>query len=118
MPRTSREVVFVDGVRTPFGKAGEKGMYAQTRADDLVIKCIRELMRRQPNLPPESVDASLFEDSGTHTNCPWKGEASYFHVVAGDATNEDAAWYYPAPKDAAKNIAGHVAFWRGVEVTR
>ncbi|MBZ4496327.1 thiolase family protein [Dermacoccus sp. Tok2021] len=56
MPRTLHEVVFVDGVRTPFGKAGEKGMYAQTRADDLVIKCIRELMRRQPNLPPESVD--------------------------------------------------------------
>jgi acetyl-CoA acyltransferase len=56
VPRTLHEVVFVDGVRTPFGKAGEKGMYAQTRADDLVIKCIRELMRRQPNLPPESVD--------------------------------------------------------------
>ena len=56
MPRTLHEVVFVDGVRTPFGKAGEKGMYAQTRADDLVIKCIRELMRRQPNLPPERVD--------------------------------------------------------------
>jgi acetyl-CoA acyltransferase len=48
--------VFVDGVRTPFGKAGEKGMYAQTRADDLVIKCIRELMRRNPGLPPERVE--------------------------------------------------------------
>ena len=56
MPRTLREVVFVDGVRTPFGKAGEKGMYAQTRADDLVIKCIRELMRRNPGLPPERVE--------------------------------------------------------------
>ena len=56
MPRTLHEVVFVDGVRTPFGKAGEKGMYAQTRADDLVIKCIRELMRRQPNLPADRVD--------------------------------------------------------------
>jgi acetyl-CoA acyltransferase len=48
--------VFVDGVRTPFGKAGEKGMYAQTRADDLVIRCIRELMRRNPSLPPERVE--------------------------------------------------------------
>jgi acetyl-CoA acyltransferase len=48
--------VFVDGVRTPFGKAGEKGMYAQTRADDLVINCIRELMRRNPGLPPERVE--------------------------------------------------------------
>jgi acetyl-CoA acyltransferase len=49
-----REVVFVDGVRTPFGKAG--GMYAETRADDLVIRCIRELMRRNPQLPPERVE--------------------------------------------------------------
>ncbi|HLZ38901.1 MAG TPA: acetyl-CoA C-acyltransferase, partial [Mycobacteriales bacterium] len=56
MPRTVRDVVFVDGVRTPFGKAGPKGMYAETRADDLVIKVIRELLRRNPSLPPERVD--------------------------------------------------------------
>ena len=56
MPRALQEVVFVDGVRTPFGKAGEKGMYAQTRADDLVIKCIRELLRRHPELPPDRVE--------------------------------------------------------------
>jgi acetyl-CoA acyltransferase len=54
VPREIRDVVFVDGVRTPFGKAG--GMYAETRADDLVIKCVRELLRRNPNLPPERVD--------------------------------------------------------------
>ncbi|HET6988992.1 MAG TPA: acetyl-CoA C-acyltransferase, partial [Kribbella sp.] len=54
MPREIRDVVFVDGVRTPFGKA--KGQYAETRADDLVIKCIRELLRRNPGLPPERVD--------------------------------------------------------------
>jgi acetyl-CoA acyltransferase len=54
VPRQVRDVVFVDGVRTPFGKAG--GMYAETRADDLVIKCIRELLRRNPGLPPERVD--------------------------------------------------------------
>ncbi|GAB49414.1 putative fatty acid oxidation complex subunit beta [Mobilicoccus pelagius NBRC 104925] len=54
MSRT--EVVFVDGVRTPFGKAGDKGMYAQTRADDLVVACIRELLRRNPSLPPERVE--------------------------------------------------------------
>ena len=54
MARTVRDVVFVDGVRTPFGKAG--GMYAETRADDLVIRCIRELLRRHPELPPERVD--------------------------------------------------------------
>jgi acetyl-CoA acyltransferase len=54
VPRQLREVVFVDGVRTPFGKA--KGQYAETRADDLVIKCIRELLRRNPSLPPGRVD--------------------------------------------------------------
>lgn len=56
MPGSLRDVVFVDGVRTPFGKAGAKGVYAQTRADDLVVKCIRELLRRHPELPPERVD--------------------------------------------------------------
>jgi acetyl-CoA acyltransferase len=56
VPGTLRDVVFVDGVRTPFGKAGDKGLYAQTRADDLVIRCIRELLRRHPELPPERVD--------------------------------------------------------------
>ncbi|MCP2324716.1 acetyl-CoA acyltransferase [Hamadaea flava] len=54
MPRNVRDVVFVDGVRTPFGKAG--GVYAQTRADDLVIRCIRELLARNPQLPPERVE--------------------------------------------------------------
>ncbi len=54
--RQVREVVFVDGVRTPFGKAGPTGMYAETRADDLVVKCIRELVRRNPSLPPDRVD--------------------------------------------------------------
>ena len=56
MPRALREVVFVEGVRTPFGRAGEKGIYAQTRADDLVIKCIRELLRRHPELPKDQVE--------------------------------------------------------------
>jgi len=56
VPRQLRDVVFIDGVRTPFGKAGPKGMYHETRADDLVIKCIRELVRRHPSLPPERID--------------------------------------------------------------
>jgi acetyl-CoA acetyltransferase family protein len=56
VPRTARDVVFVDGVRTPFGKAGPKGIYHETRADDLVVKCIRELVRRNPNLPVERID--------------------------------------------------------------
>jgi acetyl-CoA acyltransferase len=56
VPRTARDVVFVDGVRTPFGKAGPKGIYHETRADDLVVKCIRELLRRNPDLPAERID--------------------------------------------------------------
>ncbi|MFC9424106.1 MULTISPECIES: thiolase family protein [unclassified Streptomyces] len=56
MPRTVRDVVFVDGVRTPFGKAGPKGMYHETRADDLVVKSIRELLRRNPDLDPARID--------------------------------------------------------------
>ncbi|MBB5083038.1 acetyl-CoA acyltransferase [Nonomuraea endophytica] len=53
---SSRDVVFVDGVRTPFGRSGPKGLYAETRADDMVVRVIRELIRRNPNLPPERVD--------------------------------------------------------------
>lgn len=56
MPRTVRDVVFVDGVRTPFGKAGPKGIYHETRADDLVVKAIRELLRRNPGLDPALID--------------------------------------------------------------
>ena len=56
MAHTSRDVVFVDGVRTPFGKAGPTGIYAETRADDLVVRCIRELLRRNPQLPAERID--------------------------------------------------------------
>ena len=56
MPRTARDVVFVDGVRTPFGKAGPKGLYAETRADDLIVRVIRELRRRNPSLPADRVD--------------------------------------------------------------
>ena len=55
MPRTARDVVFVDGVRTPFGKAGPTGLYAESRADDLVVRVIRELLRRNPGLPPERI---------------------------------------------------------------
>ena len=68
--------------------------------------------------PRASVKAEYLKDSGTHTTCPWKGEASYFSLNVNGQENRDAAWYYPAPKDAAKQIAGHVAFWKGVEVQR
>lgn len=67
--------------------------------------------------PPDSVNRSVMRDSATHTVCPWKGTASYLTVVVDGEENRDAAWYYPEPKDAAKQITGHVAFWRGVTVS-
>jgi uncharacterized protein (DUF427 family) len=66
--------------------------------------------------PPDAVRREHLAPSETHTICHWKGEASYYDVVAGGAVNRDAAWYYPAPREAAEQIAGYVAFWRGVTV--
>ena len=65
MSRQLRDVVFVDGVRTPFGRS--KGQYAETRADDLVITCIRDLLRRNPGLPPERVDEVAIAAMNGHT---------------------------------------------------
>jgi uncharacterized protein (DUF427 family) len=65
--------------------------------------------------PRESLREEYFRDSGKHTTCPWKGEASYLSVVVDGAENADAAWYYPQPKPAAEEITGRVAFWRGVK---
>ena len=66
--------------------------------------------------PRESIRAGNFRDSTTTTICPWKGTTHYFDVVVDGQVNRDAAWYYPEPKPAAANIAGHVAFWKGVKV--
>lgn len=66
--------------------------------------------------PADSLNRQHFQPSQTVSTCPWKGQASYYHVVVGDQVNKDAAWFYPDPKAAAANIAGHVAFWRGVQV--
>ena len=67
--------------------------------------------------PPQALKREYVRPSETHTVCGWKGTASYFDVVVAEQVNRDACWYYPAPKDAAKNIEGYVAFWRGVEVS-
>ena len=66
--------------------------------------------------PADSIKREHFRESATHTTCPWKGEASYYDVVVGGEVNKDAAWFYPEPKDAAKEIKDRVAFWRGVKV--
>jgi uncharacterized protein (DUF427 family) len=67
--------------------------------------------------PPDSIKTDCFAPSDTHSTCPWKGLASYYHVKAGEKLNQDAAWFYPEPKEAAKSIKNYVAFWRGVTVT-
>ena len=66
--------------------------------------------------PPADVDPAYLRPSSTHTICSWKGTASYHDVLVGADVNKDAAWYYPEPKPAAANIAGYIAFWRGVQV--
>ena len=66
--------------------------------------------------PSASVRREHLRPSATHTTCAWKGVASYYDLVVNGEVNRDAAWYYPEPKDAAREIAGHVAFWRGVTV--
>jgi len=66
--------------------------------------------------PPDAVKREYFKPSETHTVCSWKGTAGYYDVVVDGQVNKDAAWYYPTPKDAAAQIAGYVAFWRGVTV--
>lgn len=67
--------------------------------------------------PLDSLNKEHFTDSQTHSVCPWKGTASYYSVLVDGKSNADAAWYYPEPKEAAKQIKGHVAFWKGVKVT-
>ncbi|MFO0960448.1 MAG: DUF427 domain-containing protein [Isosphaeraceae bacterium] len=66
--------------------------------------------------PPDSVRQEYFQPSETHTTCPWKGVASYYTVEVDGRRNPDAAWFYPTPKEAASQIAGYVAFWKGVTV--
>jgi len=66
--------------------------------------------------PLESVKAEVLRPSSTKSTCPWKGVASYYSLEVGGKENKDAAWFYPQPKDAAKQITGRVAFWKGVRV--
>ena len=66
--------------------------------------------------PPESIDCQYFTDSPATTVCGWKGTANYYDVVINGKTNEQAAWYYAEPKEAAAEIAGYVAFWKGVTI--
>ena len=77
-----------------------------------------ELVENNVYFPWSAVTQQYLRPSSHTTVCPWKGTASYYDVVVDGQTNANAAWYYPQPKDAARQIAGHVAFWRGVSVAR
>lgn len=66
--------------------------------------------------PPHSVNKKFLQQSATTSECPWKGAASYYNLVVGDEINSDAAWYYAEPKNAAQEIKGYIAFWKGVQV--
>lgn len=82
-----------------------------------------DLIRIEGNwyFPPDAIKQEFFTPSDTHTECHWKGAASYYNLVVGGETNEDAAWFYPKPKDGSiervgKDYTNYIAFWHGVEV--
>ena len=106
-----------DGVLPAPGAEDDRGMTTATwngtviaESDDIVT------VEGNAYFPREAVREDVLRPSAKQTTCPWKGEASYFSLEVDGQTNPDAAWYYPEPKDAAKEITGRVAFWRGVEV--
>ena len=76
-----------------------------------------EVVEGNHYFPADSVRRDLVEASDHTSVCPWKGTASYLDVVVDGERNSNAAWYYPAPKDAAAQIRNRVAFWKGVEVS-
>ena len=67
--------------------------------------------------PPSAINKDFFKDSDHQSVCPWKGTASYYSLEVDGESNNNAAWYYPSPSNAAKEIEGYIAFWKGVQVT-
>jgi uncharacterized protein (DUF427 family) len=86
--------------------------------NDQVIAASNETVVVEGNhyFPPYAVNMHYLRASTSHTVCSWKGTASYYDVVVDGKENRDAAWYYPGPKEAAKQITGYIAFWHGVQV--
>ena len=79
-------------------------------SDDTVV------VEGNPYFPLNAVNESFLTRSDKTSVCPWKGTANYYTLSVDGVENSDAAWYYASPKDAAKQIAGRVAFWKGVQV--
>lgn len=100
--------------------AGEQGGPVQATWNGAVIARSERTVRLEGNhyFPLQDVNAEHLQRCDRQSVCPWKGTASYYDVVVDGQRNAAAAWYYPDPKPAARQIAGHVAFWRGVKVGR
>lgn len=75
-----------------------------------------EVVEGNTYFPIGMVDPDCLQASDHHSVCPWKGTAHYYHVVVNGKVNQNAAWYYPEPKDAARTIAERIAFWQGVQI--
>lgn len=86
--------------------------------NDVVIAESDQTVKVEGNhyFPPNTIKQEYFKQSPRSTVCPWKGTASYYDIEVAGKTNPGAAWYYPQPSDAAKQIKGHIAFWQGVRV--
>lgn len=98
---------------------GQQGMKtAQWQGQELAASDNTVALEGNDYFPLAALDMQYFVLSNHRSHCPWKGEAYYYHIQVNGQLNENAAWYYPAPKKAAAQITGHVAFWKGVEVGR
>lgn len=89
------------------------GVVIAQAADDEVV-----IVENNVYFPRSAVNPDYLQPSSHSSRCPWKGQASYYTVAAAGTSSENAAWYYPAPLEAAKEIQDRIAFWRGVEVQR
>lgn len=99
---------------------GDNGAVYEAVWNGVVIAQSGDIVRVEGNayFPRQAVGDTFLEESATTSICPWKGRASYLNVVVDGAENADAAWYYPKPSAAARNIKDRVAFWKGVKVRR
>lgn len=79
-------------------------------SDDIVT------VEGNPYFPVAALRSDFVEPSSHTSVCPWKGTANYLSLNVGGVRNQDAVWFYPTPKEAAANIKGRVAFWKGVSV--
>src|ERR1700743_2810423 len=77
-----------------------------------------EMVEGNLYFPEETVKREFLKTSSTTSSCPWKGQARYYTILVDGQENPDAAWYYPDPKPAARNVKNHIRFWRGVKVTK